>query len=83
MTAAIRAHILRGDVMMREGTGNAKSVGFLHRLVDPVRSRSSDQVSMKTTVVENSDLLSIGTRPFAFRLIQQYTTLCFTLFVAQ
>eukprot|EP00903_Cladosiphon_okamuranus_P018727 g17237.t1 len=35
MKAAITIHILRGGVMTREGVGNAKSVGFLNRLVDP------------------------------------------------
>ena len=39
MTTAVRHHNLRGDVMTPEGTGNAKSVGFIYRLVDPVLSK--------------------------------------------
>eukprot|EP00752_Nemacystus_decipiens_P018618 g16693.t1 len=35
MTTAISNHILRGGVMMQEGMGNTKSVGFIYRLVDP------------------------------------------------
>ncbi|CAM9509422.1 unnamed protein product [Scytosiphon promiscuus] len=40
MVQAIRNHYMRGGVMMPEGMGNAKSVGFIYRLVDPVRAGS-------------------------------------------
>lgn len=45
MTVAIRNHNLRGGVVLPEGRGNTKSVGFLYRLVEPVREDASEEVS--------------------------------------
>lgn len=43
MMTVVKNHVLTGPVMTREGMGNAKSVGFLYRLVDP--ALSSQEVS--------------------------------------
>ncbi|CAM9260670.1 unnamed protein product [Ectocarpus fasciculatus] len=40
---AIKQHQLRGDVMVPEGMGNTKSVGFIYRLVDPVQANSTQE----------------------------------------
>lgn len=45
MALAVNNHYLKGGVMMPEGQGNPKSVGFISRLVDPVRSTSPVSLS--------------------------------------
>ncbi|CAM9186513.1 unnamed protein product [Ectocarpus sp. 4 AP-2014] len=40
---AIKQHQLRGDIMVPEGMGNTKSVGFIYRLVDPVQANSTQE----------------------------------------
>lgn len=44
---AIKQHQLRGDLMVPEGMGNTKSVGFIYRLVDPVQANSTQEVGQR------------------------------------
>lgn len=44
MVRAVKQHQLRGDVMVPEGMGNTKSVGFIYRLIEPVQANSTEEV---------------------------------------